>query len=179
MIPVIVSIILFTSLHPCGIMSLEVDSVASRRKPRELDPVPDPQGSVRYPLFLSNPFFNANDKAQVKYEMLRSVMTNELSVTDAVDAFGLTKPVFYKAQRAFSNQGILGLTDKKRGPKGPSKVTNEVRDFILDSIRQHPRPTYQEVSELIESVFNTHVSLSTIRKIVSDAGLSRRRPSQS
>ena len=51
---------------------------------------------VRDELFQTNEFFDPNDIVQLKYEMLRRVQLDGWTVTAAVQAFGFSRPSFYK-----------------------------------------------------------------------------------
>lgn len=81
---------------------------------------------VRDPLFHESAFFDPHDLVQVKYEMLRRVRTTASSVSDAADAFGFSRPAFYQAREAFERAGLPGLLPRKRGPRGPHKLTEEI-----------------------------------------------------
>ncbi len=61
------------------------------------------------PLFRCHAFFDARDLVQVKYEMLRRVRVEGLSITAAVTAFGFSRPAFYQAQAAYQRRGLPGL----------------------------------------------------------------------
>src|SRR5437588_4658141 len=73
-------------------------------------------------LFQSQPFFDAHDLMQVKYEMLRKVEVNDAPVSAAAMAFGLSRPSFYQAQTAFEPGGLAGLAPQKRGPRRAHKL---------------------------------------------------------
>ena len=81
-------------------------------------------------LFSTHDFFDARDALQVKYEMLRCVQLDGWTPTQAAKAFGCSRPTFYAAQRAFSTEGIAGLTPQKRGPKAAYKFTAEAVAFL-------------------------------------------------
>lgn len=81
-------------------------------------------------LFKGNPFFDARDLLQARYEMLRRHSADGTSILDAATAFGVSRPTFYQAQAAFSKAGLSGLLPKPRGPKGGHKLTSEVLDFV-------------------------------------------------
>src|SRR2546425_7915966 len=81
-------------------------------------------------LFKENPFFDSRDLLQVRYEMLRRHSVEHLSILDAADAFGVSRPTFYQAQATFSRSGLAGLLPHQRGPKGGHKLTAEVLDYI-------------------------------------------------
>lgn len=86
---------------------------------------PHPE-QVTDPLFHDSAFFDPHDAVQVKYEMLRRVRLERSGISAAADAFGFSRPAFYQAQRAFSSDGLPGLLPRKRGPKRPHKLTDEV-----------------------------------------------------
>ena len=89
---------------------------------------------VSDPLFHESVFFDPHDIVQVKYEMLRRVRTDATYATDAASAFGFSRPAFYQARAAFEREGLPGLLPKKRGPRGPHKLTDEILT-ILDAKR--------------------------------------------
>ena len=67
----------------------------------------DPE-AVRNELFRSSEFFDPDDLVQVKYEMLRQVLVERGSVTEAAAEFGLSRPSFYEAQTAFERTACWG-----------------------------------------------------------------------
>jgi transposase len=82
-------------------------------------------------LFCSgNGFFLAADKAQVKYEMLRAVAVDGLTVVAAAAAHGYSRAEYYLVARAFAERGMAGLADERRGRKGPTKLNDEIVGFL-------------------------------------------------
>src|SRR5713101_117665 len=81
-------------------------------------------------LFKENPFFDARDLLQVRYEMLRRHRAERMSILNAAAAFGVSRPTFYQAQAAFNRAGLAGLLPSQRGPKGGHKVTAEVLAYV-------------------------------------------------
>jgi transposase len=90
--------------------------------------------AVRAPLFQSGfPFFLADDKVQVKYEMLRAHVVDGVPVVRAAEQHGYSRPAFYVVAAAFEVQGMLGLLDERRGRRGPLKLTPEIAQFLRSS----------------------------------------------
>lgn len=87
-------------------------------------------GRVSDALFMQGDFFDARDLVQVKYEMLRRVREDGLSVAQASAAFGFSRVAFYEIQRAWQHQGVGGLLPRPRGPKHAHKLTEEVMGFV-------------------------------------------------
>lgn len=78
----------------------------------------------------TSPFFFAPDKVQVKYEMLRAHVVDGQTVTAAARSHGYSWAEFYLVAAAFEELGMGGLLDERRGRKGPTKLTAEVRAFL-------------------------------------------------
>ena len=76
---------------------------------------------VRSELFTMD-FFDAFDRAQVKYEMLRAHSVDGDSVAEACRQFGFSRESFYQIQQAFSELGFISFLPGKRGRKGPVKL---------------------------------------------------------
>lgn len=84
--------------------------------------------------FRGSEFFDARDLVQVKYEMVRRVEADGLSVSAAADAFGFSRQSYYSATRALADEGLQGLVPAKPGPRGAHKLTDEVLEH-LDGLR--------------------------------------------
>ena len=98
---------------------------------------PNPE-AVRDALFAGNPFFDAKDLVQVRYEMVRRHQVDGVAISEAAAAFGVTRPTFYKAQSALQTAGLAGLLPSRRGPKGGHKVSAEVIAFVTDLKAANP-----------------------------------------
>ena len=85
--------------------------------------------------FRSAAFFDARDLVQVKYEMVRRVEADGVSVSAAAGAFGFSRQSYYSAVRALADEGLAGLVPAKPGPRGASKLTDEVLEH-LERLRQ-------------------------------------------
>ena len=107
--------------------------------------------SVINPLFKSNPYFDAKDLVQVKYEMLRAVKNDELSVSDASMQFGFSRTAYYKIEKRFMEAGVDGLCLQKTGPKSPAKITGDVLSFASGLKASHPNITNDEIIREIQT----------------------------
>ncbi len=76
--------------------------------------------AVADPLFDQNEFFDPRDLVLVKYEMLRRVQGDGISVVEAAKRFGFSRAGFYKTFSAFQRLGLVGLIPARPGPRsGP------------------------------------------------------------
>lgn len=67
-----------------------------------LNPSPEKVGD---PTFHGNEFFDPRDIVQVKYEMLRRVSVENVSVTDAANEYGVSRPTYTRRRRASTKPG--------------------------------------------------------------------------
>jgi transposase len=120
--------------------------------------------NVKSPKFLGDYFFDPMDIAQVKYEMLKEVEKNGMTITDATDNYGFSRTSYYNIKEAFSNHGIKGLLPEKPGPKNPHKLTQEVQKRIDEYIAQKPRISSSEITELINQDGVIHINKRTVER---------------
>ena len=79
---------------------------------------PRPQAVTDAAFTSGNPFFDARDLVQVKYEMLRRVREDGQPVSQAAADFGFSRPSFYQAQAVFDADGLPGLCRSGRDRSG-------------------------------------------------------------
>ena len=114
---------------------------------------PNPE-AVRDPLFIGNPFFDPKDLVQVRYEMVRRHSIDGMSISDVADAFGFSRPTFYKTQNALAVDGLIGLVPRLRGPKGGHKISDEVVAFVTGLKAANSELTTPECLAAIETRFS-------------------------
>ena len=120
---------------------------------------PDP-GSVTAPLFDgTRAFFLAEDKAQVKYEMLRAHYVDGVAVRAAAEAHGYSRAAFYLIAAAFEGGWMRRLFDERRGRKGPSKVTPEIAGFVAEADEEL---SDAEVARRIENRYGVKIHPCTV-----------------
>ena len=126
-----------------------------------LNPVPQ---KVNDPKFLSHEFFDPLDVVQVKYEMLRRVRVENVTVTDATEQYGVSRPTFYQTLTNFDTAGIAGLVPQKRGPRGPHKLHPQVLDFLEKRVTPGEPIRARKLAELIREQFGLDVHPRTIER---------------
>jgi len=107
--------------------------------------------AVTSPLFMGNAHFDPYDLVQVKYEMLRAVMRNEMTVTEASRQFGFSRAAYYKIEKGFDSAGVNGLFLQKTGPKAAVKATEEILRFADELRDGDPGITNDRIIEEIQS----------------------------
>jgi transposase len=138
-------------------------STATRRRILEQEGLIHPRPeAVSAPLFnRRESFFLAQDKVQVKYEMLRSHVIDGLSATAAAEQHGYSRAAFYLITTAFDQAGMRGLLDEPRGRRGPLKLTAELVEFVASA---DPTVSGAQLALEIESRFGVSLHRRTIER---------------
>ena len=124
-----------------------------------LNPHPE---TVRDELFLSNAFFDPRDLLQVKYEMLRRVREDGLPVSQAAARFGVSRPTWYQARRAYEAGGLPGLLPDRPGPRRAHKLSEEVVEALRVAKSEEPGLTAAELVEFVRLRFGISVHRRSI-----------------
>ncbi len=126
-----------------------------------LNPHPD---AVRDDLFLSNPFFDPRDLLQVKYEMLRRVREDGVAVSHAAASFGVSRPTWYQAQRAYEAGGLPALLPHRPGPRQPHKLSDAVVEALRTAKSEQPTLSVRDLVELVRERFGMSVHRRSIER---------------
>ena len=106
------------------------------------------------PAFVSgDPFFDARDLVQVKYEMLRRARQDGSTVSDAAAAFGFSRPSFYEAKAAYESGGLPGLLPKRPGPRRAHKLSEASSSDWSRPRRPSPRSSSADLADLARAEF--------------------------
>jgi transposase len=135
-----------------------------------LNPFPE---KVADPKFQAGDFFDPRDVVQVKYEMLRRVLVENASVTEATDEYGVSRPTYYQAKANFDEAGVAGLVPKKRGPRGPHKLQGELLAFVEEHQVPGEPIRARELADMIREKFSVEVHPRTIERALAVKKTSR------
>jgi len=141
------------------------EKIEGLKQHRTLNPHPQ---KVSDPLFRdpSCEFFDPHDLLQVKYEMLRSVEQEGCSVSEATRRFGFSRPCFYQTRAAFAQHGMSGLIRGQSGPKSARKLTDEIMEFIEQSVPEGQPLRSRVLAPKIQERFGIEVHPRSIERAV-------------
>jgi transposase len=134
---------------------------AALRDNGTMNPSPD---QVADPKFHKSEFFDPRDLVQVKYEMLRRVLVDAASVTEATVEYGVSRPTYYQTKANFEAGGIAGLVPKKPGPRGPHKLEGEVLRFVQSHHVPGQPVRARALATLVREKFAIDVHARTIER---------------
>nr|WP_038388928.1 helix-turn-helix domain-containing protein [Bradyrhizobium elkanii] len=126
-----------------------------------LNPAPEKVGD---PKFQENGFFDPQDIVQVKYEMLRRVSVDKMSVTEVSDEYGVSRPTFYQAKADFEDAGLAGLVPRKRGPRGPHKIQGDVLAFLKAQVEPGEPIRARALANQLRTEFGLDIHPRTIER---------------
>jgi transposase len=130
---------------------------------------PNPE-KVGDPKFRDSEFFDPHDAVQVRYEMLRRVSIDNVSVTVASDEYGVSRPTYYQARASFDAAGIAGLVPKKPGPRGPHKIDDEVLAFLQAQLAPGEPVRARELAKLVRRELDIELHPRTIERVLKKTG---------
>ncbi len=113
-------------------MTRKNDKAENLRKLGTLNRRPE---RVNDPRFLSDPFFDPRDLVQVRCEMLRRVSREGQSVSESARNFGVSRPTWYHAARAFEESGLAGLVPERPRPRRAHKLDDTVVEALAEARR--------------------------------------------
>lgn len=125
------------------------------------NPAPD---KVRDPKFRTGEFFDPRDAVQVKYELLRRVSIDRVSVTEASGEYGVSRPTYYQAKADFDAAGIAGLVPAKPGPRGPHKVDGDVLAFLRARVVAGEPLRARQLAKLVRDELDVELHPRTIER---------------
>jgi len=120
-------------------------------------------------LFQHVGFFDPRDLVQVKYEMLRCVRVEGLSITETARRFSFSRPSFYQARRAFEREGLWGLLPAKRGPRRSHKLSTEVMAFIARQREEDPSLTVPQLVRVLRKELRLRVHPRSLERALARA----------
>jgi transposase len=138
-----------------------------------LNPSPEKVSDTK---FQGSEFFDPRDLVQVRYEMLRRVSVDNLSVTQATADYGVSRPTYYQARASFEEVGVAGLVPKKKGPHGPHKLQGEILAFVEKQTVPGEPIRARGLAELIRQEFSVKVHPRTIERTLGGKKMPRRAP---
>ena len=137
------------------------DKIAALKNIDSLNPFPK---KVRDPSFLEADFFDPRDIVQVRYELIRRVQSEGISVTQATKNFGISRLSYYRILYKFEKYGLQGLIPKKRGPKTAHKLNVEIVDFMNKKKKENPSIKSDDLKKMIKKEFKLTVHVRTIER---------------
>jgi transposase len=140
--------------------------VSALRSQGALNPHPD---RVSDESFINNDFFDARDRVQVRYEMIRRHRIDEHPVSEVASSFGVSRQTFYVTDAIFSREGLAGLLPRRRGPKAAHKCTDEILDFV-EQWRSSGDAATENIAEAVRRRFGVIINPRSI-----DRALQRRK----
>lgn len=114
--------------------------------------------------FQDNAFFDPHDLTQVKYEMVRQVVHEKKSVSEAAKNFGMSRPAFYQAKEAIEREGIVGLAPRKSGPKTRHKLNKNIMSFINSKLDKDSSIDAPSLARLVQEEHSVCIHPRSIKR---------------
>ncbi len=123
---------------------------------------------VRSQSFLAHPFFDAEDKPQVKYEMLRLRELEGAPLQKTCTDFGSTRESYRHLLERFRSEGMAGLFERKRGRKAPLKASDKVRQLLHREHDRDPSMPPEELAQRCQRKTGVSISRRTVYRVLAE-----------
>ena len=117
--------------------------------------------------FHADEFYDPQDLAQVKYEMLRTVRESrngKQNVKEIANKFGFSRAGFYKIKESFEKGGVSTFVINKSGPRNARKLTSEYQEFIDGYLSDNPTASSDAIAKVLKTEKGLEVSKRTIER---------------
>lgn len=118
--------------------------------------------------------FSFEDTNMVRYEMVREWIATDQTAEQVVKKYGYTRSRLYVNSRRIQEEGVSGVIDKKRGPKGPTKATPDVQRLIIN-IRKRDGKAVDEIAKELKEKHGVSISMKTVDTILSQHKISKKK----
>lgn len=115
-------------------------------------------------LFQTTTFFDPRDLLQVRYEMLRRHRHENLPVAQTVRRFGVSRPTFYHLADTYNRDGAAGLIPRKRGPKGATRCTPPIIQFVQQRRADSPDLSWEDLLHEVTDRFGVSLHRRSIER---------------
>ena len=119
---------------------------------------------VTEPRFRNDDFYDPQDLAQVKYEMLRTARESKESVEEITVRFGFSRAGFYKIKNSFDKDGLSAFVSNKTGPQNAWKLTKDHQRFIDRYISENPGTGSADIASTLKTERGLEISKRTVER---------------
>lgn len=95
-----------------------------------------------------------------------SRLRRQLSVREASDEYGVSRPTYYQAKANFDMAGIAGLVPAKPGPRGPHKVDGDVLAFLQAQLAPGEPVRARELAKLLRQELDIELHPRSIERVL-------------
>lgn len=116
---------------------------------------------------LEDEVFYIGDDIQRRYEMIRAWRISDITQEVAAHMFGDSLPNFKRLWKRYQEKGILGLFDKKPGPRSRRESTERARQRVT-KLREMDMNIYEIAETLTQE--GTPISYGTVNRVLKEEG---------
>ena len=113
------------------------------------------------------------DKASRKFLMLIEGQCLGLGGEAAARKYGFCKQRYYQILKGFQQDGVAALVNRKRGPKAPSRRTDEVVRQVLRHAYLDPKASVDVIAQKLVQA-GWPISARSVRRVIEDYGLQKK-----
>ena len=113
-------------------------------------------------------------------KLYRYYKNNNIPIQQIYDIYDPVKSTLYKWISKYSNSNVISLHDSikfnfiksKLMKCNNKKITNEIKQFIINKINEHPQILSKTINEMVNKNYNIKFSINHISRIIRDLNYS-------
>jgi transposase len=113
------------------------------------------------------------DEACLKLVMLFEGACTTIGPLAAAAKYGYTKQRFYQLREKLRTQGLAGLKDAKRGPKGKYRRTSAVEREVIRQRFLDPEASPEVITQKLRQTGHA-VSIRSVQRVIQEYGLQKK-----
>ena len=118
---------------------------------------------------------NSDDLITIRLGMLYEGECTGNGRTETAKKFGYTRQRYHQLLQKYNNEGAEGLKNKKRGPKGNYKRTDEVVREVIKHKFLDPNSSPEVITQKLKQCGH-QIANRSVERVISDYGLQKKTP---
>jgi len=116
-----------------------------------------------------------DDEIALKLGMLFEGECEGIGAAKAAEKFGYTRQRYHQLLQQFKNEGAAALKNKRRGPRGNYRRTEEVVRQIIRHRFLDPQVSAEVIAQkLVQCGFS--IAIRSVKRVISEYGLQKKTP---
>lgn len=95
--------------------------------------------------------WNERTRMDERMRFMAALSSCEYTMTELCEAYGISRKTGYKWAGRYLEEGLEGLKDRSRAPKGGRRTERRCVEVLLEARREHPRLGSAQAAEAAEA----------------------------
>ena len=122
---------------------------------------------INDPIFQRSGIMDPRDLLLVRFELVRSLELDGKPIEEVCSQYGISPCTARRYVRDMKERGLIALVPEKRGPNGPSVMTDEIANYIDKYLTDHPKASAGKVYQSLVDAKKVTIGKRTVERYIS------------